>query len=293
MSETKKKCLIIVNRRSGNSSRLNRKELSNQFGKDYRITFRFIEKSDDKWSSEGFDRLVICGGDGTLNNALNNIKGQNVEVFYYPCGTLNEFSKTIKQKGHCVINDAGIINSRIFSYVAATGTFTPLGYVVKEKLKKRLKIFAYIARVIKEFKVYNIAAEISSDSDNYKGNYALIMVVDSKRCFGFRFNRLYKPNDDMLHLLLIKSPGKDSFINRVKMFFPFFRAFFIGFSKPYNSKNITFIPIKFIQIQLESEQIFCVDGEKVCEKDNVEIKLTKLDSQITIINKIICKPNRH
>ncbi len=284
--KNKKKCLIIVNRRSGNSRRINRKAFVKQFGEGYSVTFRFIDNERDVWSAEGFDRLVICGGDGTFNNALNNIKGQSIEVFYYPCGTLNEFSKTIKHHGVCVLKDAGVINNRIFSYVAAAGAFTPLGYDVSEKQKKRFKILAYIYRVISEYRVYNIKAAIESDCGSYEGVYSLIMALDSRRCFGFRFNRMYKPDDGLLHLLLIKSVGKNNLINKIRMFFPFFRAFFIGFSKPYMSKRITFVPVKSAVIKLDKPEAFCVDGEMVEQSGAVHISLTGLNSNITVLGKI-------
>lgn len=282
----KQKCLIIINRRSGNASRINRKALIKTFGEGSRVTFRFIDTDRDKWSAEGFDRLVICGGDGTFNNALNNIKGQNIEVYYYPCGTLNEFSKTVKHHGRFVLRDAGTLNGRIFSYVAAAGSFTPLGYAVDEKYKKRFKIFAYLYRVIKEYKIYNIKAQIDCGNSFYEGEYSLIMVLDSKRCFGFRFNRMYKPDDGLFHLLLIKSPGGNNLLNKIRMFFPFFRAFFIGFGKNYISKNIIFIPIKGAEITLAEQTDFCVDGEKVTEYGNVKIAFANLDSHITVLGKI-------
>lgn len=282
----KQKCLIIINRRSGNSSRINRKTLIKTFGDGSRVTFRYIDNDRDRWSAEGFDRLVICGGDGTFNNALNNIRGQNIEVYYYPCGTLNEFAKTVKHHGRFVLRDAGALNGRIFSYVAAAGSFTPLGYAVEERFKKKFKIFAYLYRVIKEYRIHNIRAKIDCGDCSYEGIYSLIMVLDSRRCFGFRFNRMYKPDDGLLHLLLIKSPGNNTFFNKIRMFFPFFRAFFLGFGKSYVSKNIAFKPIKTANIMLAEPVDFCVDGEKVTESGNVAISLTNLDSHITVLGKI-------
>lgn len=279
----KKKCLIIVNCISGNSAKINRKALIKKFGTDSKVTFRFIKNAKDSWSAEGYHRLVVCGGDGTLNNALNTINGQHIEFYYLPCGTLNEYSKTNRRKGHCILCDAGLINDKIFSYVAATGSFTPLGYIVSERNKKRFKIFAYLAKVFGEYRVHNINAKINYNDIVVEGKFSLIMALDSARCFGFRFNKMHKPDDGLLHLLLIKSPGEDSFINRLKMFFPFFRAFFIGFKKPYQSKYLTFAPIKSANIELFKEQVFCIDGEQVIENGNVNISIKDLDSQINIL----------
>lgn len=105
-------------------------------------------------------------------------------------------------------------------------------------------VLAYLLRVVREYKVWNIGARVTADGDVYTGNYTLIMAIDSMRCFGFRFNRLYEPDDGKVHLLLVRSPGKDNFVNRVRIFFPLFRAFFIGFGKEKHGKDITFRAVK-------------------------------------------------
>lgn len=280
---SKKKCLIIINNISGNSNKIDRNALKKKFGTDSKVTFRVIKSSKDSWSAEGYHRLIVCGGDGTLNNALNKINNKDLEFFYLPCGTLNEYSKG-RRKCSCTLNNACQINGKLFSYVAATGTFTPLGYKVSEKDKKRLRIFAYLLKVFSEFKVNNIRAKITFDKDeSVEDNYTLIMALDSYRCFGFRFNRMYKQDDNLLHLLLIKSPGKNGFFNRIKLFFLFFRAFFIGFKKPYKSKNILFVPTKSLAITLEKQQNFCVDGELLVEEGKVIISVADLNYQINIL----------
>lgn len=279
----KKKSLIIINNISGNSQKINRKALIKRFGADSKVTFRVIKSTKDAWNADGYHRLVVCGGDGTLNNALNKINGKQLEFFYFPCGTLNEYSKNNKCKGRLILTNAGTINDKIFSYVAAAGSFTPLGYVVSEKNKKRFRIFAYLFKVFSEFKVHNIQARIEYNDTVIDDIFTLIMALDSMRCFGFRFNRMYKVDDGLLHLLLIKSPGKDTIINRIKMFFIFFRVFFIGFGKPYNSKHIVFVPAKEVAVTLLEKQNFCVDGELVTHEGKVNISITDLESQINIL----------
>lgn len=43
------------------------------------------------------DKIILCGGDGTLNKFVNNIQGLTVknEICYYPCGTGNDFATDI------------------------------------------------------------------------------------------------------------------------------------------------------------------------------------------------------
>lgn len=55
------------------------------------------------------DKVIICGGDGTLNKFVNNIKDIKIdlEVYYFPCGTGNDFYKDVKVKDEelILIND--------------------------------------------------------------------------------------------------------------------------------------------------------------------------------------------
>lgn len=41
--------------------------------------------------------IVLCGGDGTINKFVNNIRGISIEndIYYYPCGTGNDFYREV------------------------------------------------------------------------------------------------------------------------------------------------------------------------------------------------------
>lgn len=47
------------------------------------------------------DRVILCGGDGTLNRFINAIEGLNIsnEIHYYPCGSGNDFAHDLGHKG--------------------------------------------------------------------------------------------------------------------------------------------------------------------------------------------------
>jgi YegS/Rv2252/BmrU family lipid kinase len=44
---------------------------------------------------KGFDTIVSCGGDGTLNEVINGVAGSDVSVGLIPLGTGSDFGKTI------------------------------------------------------------------------------------------------------------------------------------------------------------------------------------------------------
>ena len=102
---------------------------------------------------EDYDYIFLCGGDGTLNQAitsLSNNEEKKKPIIYIPFGTTNDFGKSLKlyrskltkEIGNYKIKkfDTGIINNKeYFNYIVATGVFTKSSYTTKKKLKKFLE----------------------------------------------------------------------------------------------------------------------------------------------------------
>ena len=258
-----KRTLLLINDMSGTSNKIDTDMVKNAL-KLRSIDEVHLTNIEQDYNVKGYDEIIVYGGDGTICNAVNKCKNLPVRMYCFPCGTLNEKAKTsLKNESQTKkIKKLGACNGELFSYVLASGTFTEIGYVAKTKTKKKLKKLAYLLEVIKAYKVRNINAKIECEKGVFDGKFSLIMVLDSDRCFGFKFNRLYQDNDDFLYLLTIKSTFKDGIIGRIKIFFPFFRAFFVGFNKEFQSKNINFFKINSAKITLKNKYDFCIDGEK-------------------------------
>jgi len=270
------KCKLIINKLSGNSCKVaSLEEIDTILREKYQeIDTKFIDSDHDiKMSEEvdGYDALAVCGGDGTLNSAINAISKKNMELVYIPCGTLNDAARSLRlakklSKDNRRIRrvDMGQIGDTMFAYVLAGGIFTPIGYRTKNEHKKRFKALAYLSKIFKEYKIHRIRAKITlTEGRILDDEYTLIMVINSRRCFGFRFNKLYRHNDGRAQLLLIKAPSSDGFWGKVKVFFPLFRAFFMGFRSDYDKENLKFLTIDQAFLELADQTEFTVDGEKI------------------------------
>lgn len=255
------KCLVVVNTLCGNAAKVNEDELLRLYAPEDDVTIRYIRSAEDLYSTEGVDKLILCGGDGTLNHALGLTRGKSIEIYYLPVGTFNETAKDLKTEGE--LARLGRIGERDFAYVAAAGSFTDLGQTSSSESKKRFKIFSYFFHVLKSYRVHRIRATISCEGFSETDDYTLLMLSNATRCFGFRFNRLHRHNAEELELLTIKAPRRDDLWGRIKMFFPFFRAFFIGFSKPHFGKYVRFLSLKEVSFSLSEKTDFCLDGERV------------------------------
>lgn len=150
----------------------------------------------------------------------------------------------------------------LFTYVLAAGSFTPIGYCSSVERKKKFGILVYLANVIKEYKPHKIGAEIATSTHKFSGDFTLIMLIKSPRCFGFSFNRAYNQNAKSGHLLAIRASKHMGALGYVEMFFPFFRAFFIGLKKEKTKGALIFTEADNIKIMLKQDTVFCKDGEK-------------------------------
>lgn len=279
------RCLILINRKSGNAEKVvQNKNIRSVLLKYYtEVDTGYIdgdENTDINKVSLGYDALAICGGDGTLNSAINAVRSLNIDFIYIPCGTLNDSAKCLqltkqfRNENRAIRRlDLGEINGRLFSYVAAAGTFTAIGHTTKSQTKKRFKVFAYLLEVLREYKISRIGAEIDLDGKKIDGDFTLIMAINSKRCFGFKFNKLFKHNSGTAHLLLIKTPKGKGLLAKIRMFAPFFKAFFIGFKKQVDTENLKFLEFSKAEILLKERTPFTVDGERMEIGGQTKIKI--------------------
>ena len=108
----------------------------------------------------GFDRVVCCGGDGTLNETVQGLLALPADkrpvLGYIPAGTTNDFSRTLELPktvpelaetagaGIPRAIDVGEAAGRPFTYVAAFGLFTDVSYSTPQANKNLLGHFAYL-----------------------------------------------------------------------------------------------------------------------------------------------------
>ncbi len=200
---------------------------------DYSVTVRPTRRKGDTARfltryGENFDRIVISGGDGTLNEALSGIrmaeeKGMKIpELGYIPTGSTNDFALSlgiptdpvraaqVAATGEIFPCDCGTFNGHPFAYVAAFGAFTKVSYTTPQQSKNSLGHLAYILEGIKSLpQIKGIPFTVQTDRETFSGSYLYGMVSNSNSVGGF--NGIYGKesvalNDGFLEVLLIKEP---------------------------------------------------------------------------------------
>ena len=200
---------------------------------DYEVTVRPTRKAGDAAQfvrdyAEDYDRIVVSGGDGTLNEALCGVCGavsdgkKRPELGFIPTGSTNDFAKSLKipsdplaaakiaAEGELFPCDAGCFNGHPFTYVAAFGAFTKVSYATPQKIKNLFGHFAYVIEGAKELThIRGLDLTVQTDEEAFSGKYLYGMVSNATSVGGFDgfFNDLHVAlNDGLLEVVLVKAP---------------------------------------------------------------------------------------
>lgn len=173
----------------------------------------------------GYDRLVCCGGDGTLNETVTGLmripEGLRPVLGYIPTGTTNDFARNLSlprgmEKMAAVacggaprLCDLGQANGHWFTYVAAFGLFTDVSYTTPQNTKNLLGHTAYVlegASKLKSIKSYRIKVE--ADGIDVEDEFIYGMVGNTVSVGGLVNlpSDKVKLDDGLFEVLLVRKP---------------------------------------------------------------------------------------
>jgi len=209
-----------------------------------------------------YDVIMLCGGDGTVNEGINGIMRSKYRpiVALMPTGTTNDFvnnfgiTRNIKKtldvilegntKKHMIYKS----NNDYFDYAVCMGMMTDITYQEK---KKRLGTFSYYLRCVKGiFTCKHIDAKIKFDGNLVsEGKTAMVMITNSNHVCGYKI----KKYDGKLACAIIKG-NKFMFALRFVKYLWFHKA-----------KN--FYLCNEVEIETNSKE-YNMDGERGIIVDN-------------------------
>ena len=181
--------------------------------------------------SAGFERVVCCGGDGTLNETITGLmvtpEHLRPVLGYIPTGTTNDFSRNIAlprgteklarvacggvphaiDLGWTAGGERGA--GRWFTYVAAFGLFTDVSYNTPQSAKNLLGHTAYLiegASRLASIQSYHMKAE--GGGRCVEGDFIYGMVGNTVSVGGLVNlpRSMVKLDDGLFEVLLIRTP---------------------------------------------------------------------------------------
>jgi len=161
------------------------------------LTEKFVKSLN--W--DNIEKIIIAGGDGTINQVLNTLlkKEINKPIAIFPVGTANDFSKMlnisddldemieIALEDHYMPCDIGKANDRYFVNVASFGNLVEVGQKVNPQTKTTLGVLAYYIKGIEELpKLKPVRVKFITESRNYEDDVFFALIMNGKSAGGFR-----------------------------------------------------------------------------------------------------------
>ncbi|MBR4099806.1 MAG: diacylglycerol kinase family lipid kinase [Clostridia bacterium] len=242
-----------------------------------------------KLSQNDYDTLVVCGGDGTLNEVITGIMqaGLDTPLGYIPSGTLNEWSSGLKisrnietaakdiTKGKKIKLDIGKFDDKYFSYTASFGAFTSASYSAPQDIKNVLGQAAYFFEGVKSLaniKPYKL--KLTHNNGSIEGEYLFGAISNSLSVGGIvKYDKsAVELNDGKFEVLLIKNPD-----NILKL-----QPIVDGILKrEFDREGIVFFKTDSLTVETKESLSWTLDGEFA--ETNGEFKVNNLHNAITFI----------
>lgn len=240
-------------------------------------------------SEDDYDIIVVCGGDGTLNEVITGLMNSslNITLGYIPSGTLNEWSsglnisKSIPTAAKDILNgeeislDIGSFNGKYFSYTASFGAFTEASYSAPQDIKNVFGQAAYFFEGVKSLgNIKAIHLKFKCDDREIEDDFLFGAVSNSMSVGGIvKFDTTkVKLNDGSFEVVLIRKPD-----NILKL-----QPIIDGLLKQdLNREGIEFFHTKQVEVLGADGVSWTLDGEYAPGEDKIEIK--NLHSAIRLI----------
>ncbi len=189
-----RRALLLVNRHA----RRGKEALSQAFSKLQELGFDLQEESTEKpkqlpdiirrWSDR-VDLVIVGGGDGTLNAAVDGIVDTQLPLGILPLGTANDLARTLAipealdEACQVIANgkqqriDLGWVNGKHFFNVASLGLSVQITKQLTKEIKQRWGVLAYAVTAIRVVgRSRPFLAEIRSNGESIKVKTVQIAV---------------------------------------------------------------------------------------------------------------------
>ena len=220
---------------------------------------------------DDLDIVLVAGGDGTLNEAINGncMRKNRLPIAYIPFGTTNDvgkmygFTKNYIKDLEVLFDgifkqiDVCYINEKAFVYVACAGNYMNVSYDTPRRLKKRYGKMGYaiyaLKQIRKKVKSYDLKYKVNGVEK--EGNYTFMFITNTSRIAGQ--NGIYKDvklDDRMFEVVFAKAKKRKEMVRILYLL------------KTHNLediKEIEYYKTNKLEIEFTGDvPVWCLDGEK-------------------------------
>lgn len=146
---------------------------------------------------DGVDMVIMAGGDGTMNTAVDVLYERGLTLGVLPLGTANDLARTLgipagiqaacraiaHGRQHRI--DLGRVNGKLFFNVASVGAAAQLSKHLDRELKERWGVLSYPIRVRDVLEQANaFDAEIVDEDGHAESVRSIQIAIGNGRCYG-------------------------------------------------------------------------------------------------------------
>ena len=268
---------IIVNSRS-KKSLIELKKIERVLN-EKKLPYRVLETSKNTNAKDLMDEvhggeLIVIGGDGTINEVINNYHGK--EIIYLAYGSGNDLARSIEFKKDIEISrlleskrfieyDVGVVNDRKFCSGFDIGFNAD---IIKRangsKLKKYIGKYIYLLQgVIGILMLKKYKAKISWDDGEITTNklYLLNAMIQPYEGGGIQFAPTATGQDGKLHVMIMENMSLVTFI---------YNYLCLLLKQHTKLKKVQYIKTNKLTIKTNQEY-FQIDGELVNSEETLKL----------------------
>jgi YegS/Rv2252/BmrU family lipid kinase len=177
-------------------------------------------------AEQGYDLVIACGGDGTINEVINGLAESDTALAVIPLGTANVFAiemgSPVKLEDICQMIaagetrkiDLGLANDRYFACMLGVGYDAHILKMADSELKGRWGAMAYAiagTRNLLKYRFRKIRYQLDDEEKIRKGRY--LFVCNGKFYGGgMELAPDADPSDGLLDVCVLKKKGLINFI---------------------------------------------------------------------------------
>jgi len=252
-----------------------------------------------------YDKIICCGGDGTLNEVFTGLAELDLEsrytpVGYIPTGTYNDFSRSlglnqglpklldIALNGAIQDLDIGMFSSnayenrgkhRYFSYVTSFGAFTKVAYETPQWLKNhmgRASYFFYGLSEIADIRPY--AVKMVADGMKIEGEFVFGSVSNSTVFGGMSIfpDNMIRFDDGKFEVLLVKPVKKAKDLQTI------LQGLLMHEYHTDHEDSVIFLTASELSFSFEDDVPWTVDGEYAGDIQNVQIHNIHCNARVLV-----------
>jgi len=220
--------------------------------------------------NEDFDLIVVCGGDGTVNEVVKGIAtgGRRVPIAILASGTVNDFANYLGiprntyeffdliKRDKVIDVDIGCVNDDYFVNVAAGGLLTNVAYQAQPDIKAVLGRMAYYLEGLKELVnqgLETVRVTIQSEEFTSEEDILLFVISNSSSIGGFtKLAPEADVVDGLLDVVLIKKADIAELAN-------IFINVLTG--EHINHPKVIYYKTKKLKVESDRKIVVDIDGE--------------------------------